>query len=48
MTDIITNLVQGLSGTSEAHLMAYIALAGLSVAGLALWVALVVAKGGKQ
>ena len=48
MTDIITNLIPGLSGASESHLMAYIALAGLSVAGLALWVALTVAKGNKH
>lgn len=48
MNEIITNMIQGLSGASESHLMAYIALAGLLVAGLALWVALTVAKGNKQ
>lgn len=47
MSDFISFVFHGLTGASQAQLMAYIALAGLSVAALALWVALTVAKGGK-
>lgn len=47
MLEIISTAFHAVTGASQAQLMAYIALAGLSVAALALWVALAVAKGGK-